>query len=384
MTPELTKALNKTKIDLMAVKNSTFITSILWSLKQSFSESVPTAGTDGLNLMINPTWFMELTHPQRIGLLAHEAWHVALEHMVRGKGFNHRIYNVAADYVINLMLQDAGYELPPHGYVDEKFRDMTTEQVYNAIYEQETQNPSNYPTDVQFPSGGGSGEDDDNPSSGSNPDDIQQKIESIIIKAHMQAEMTNNAKEVGSIPADILRRIEELRNPKLPWNVILQNFVNAFAKVDYSYARPKKKFIPDFYLPSLSGATINHIAIAIDSSGSVTDEEFTSFLREIDNIKDFCQPNKLSIIDFDSSIKAVHSLTPDDDLWRLQFKGYGGTNLKPPFKEAKKLNPDLFIVFSDLECRKIKEEPSFPVIWVVVNNPHASVDFGQRIDMETE
>ena len=88
------------------------------------------------------------------------------------------------------------------------------------------------------------------------------------------------------------------------------------------------------------------------------------------------------IIDFDSCVKNVHNLTPDDSITNLTFEGYGGTNLVPPFEKALDISPDLFIVFSDLGCVPYTEVTPFPTLWVVVNNLHTTVSFGTRIDME--
>jgi len=75
MDKELQVISNKTKVGLMT-KGSVFITTVLFSLKQTWSTDVPTAGTNGISLVINPDWFKSMTPEQRIGLLAHEAWHV--------------------------------------------------------------------------------------------------------------------------------------------------------------------------------------------------------------------------------------------------------------------------------------------------------------------
>ena len=191
---------NKAKIDLMATKNSTFLATILWSLRFSWDTNVPTAGTNGIELRVNPEWFMGLTPAQRIGLLAHEAWHVALEHMCRGVNYDFDVFNVAADYVINVMLVDAGYEIPEHGYMDIKYRNMSTEQVYKLIYEDVKQNPNkyDYPKDIEMVNGDG---DEEN---GQSQKDVQSQIESIIIRAQMQSEISDDDVEQFTSVSDIV------------------------------------------------------------------------------------------------------------------------------------------------------------------------------------
>ena len=78
----LNKIIDKAKIGVM-MDGSVFLSTILFSLKQSWDETIPTATTDGLTLLINPTWFTSITEKERVGLLCHEAYHVAFNHMLR-------------------------------------------------------------------------------------------------------------------------------------------------------------------------------------------------------------------------------------------------------------------------------------------------------------
>lgn len=368
---ELKNTFNKAKVTLMASKNSTFLATILFRLNQKFTKDVPTAGVDFKNLYINPDWWMGLTPDQRVGLLAHEPWHPALDHLNRGNNFDGRIYNIAGDYVINNMLDRAGYVLPPHGYMNHDYDNMTTEQVYHAIYEEFKNKDQGYDCDINYTPDNLS--DDEK-------EQIKQHIDNMLIQAKIQAEQAGDKLE-GNIPSDILRRLDELLNPKLPWNVILQDFVNACAKQDYSFKRPNRRFTPDFYLPTLDGRTIEHVCVAIDTSGSVRDDEFTAFLTEIQNIKDFSKPKRLTIMDFDTRVKAIHELDEYDRLENIEFKGRGGTDMHDVFEKATKMNPTLFIMFSDMYCEKITKQPPFPVLWVAVNNPNFEPEFGRKIDL---
>ena len=135
------QALEKAKIQLMMMPNTIFYTTILFSLVQEWTD-IETAGTNGTNLVINPTWFLSLTEKARVGLLAHEILHVALSHMTRKGTKDSLIWNFAGDYVINLELSEAGYELPKGGLLDKQYRDMSTEQVYNKIFEEAEKNPN--------------------------------------------------------------------------------------------------------------------------------------------------------------------------------------------------------------------------------------------------
>lgn len=364
------KSFNKAKIGLMGMQNSVFITSILFSLKFLWDETCPTAYTDGSCIGVNPEFWLKLTTEEQIGLLAHETWHVAFNHMFRSKNFEHKKYNIAADHVINLMLLADGFELPKGGLHDSKYKDMSTEAVYKLL-----PNPPKrkggieYDCDIRKPKKG-------------EADKIQQQVKEILVKAATRAKM-QGTKAYGSIPGDILIMLDELVNPKLPWTTILQNYMSSFACEDYSYQRPNRRFSPEFYLPSLHSEALGEICVAVDTSCSVSDEQFKKFLSEINEIKEKLKPLLTTIIDFDTKIHKIHKLGPEDTMEGVGFAGRGGTDLTPVFEYYAKTHPNVLIIFSDLECCEITEDPNYPVIWICVDNPNAHVNFGEIIHFDT-
>lgn len=365
---DLLKQFNKAKIALMTKQNNAFICTILFSLKHNWTDQIPFAGTDGASLYLNTEWFGNLSLDEKTALLAHEAWHVAFDHMTRGKPYNKEKYNIAADYVINIMLQDAGYTLPPHGCVDAQYRGMSTEEVYRLLPDP--------------PPGGGGYDCDIMPSS--DKDDTpaekaakQQKIKQILSKAAQQSQLRGD--EAGTIPGDIKRMIDEIHNPKLDWFTILMNYMTAFDKTDYSFKRPNRRYFPEHYLPGLQGESMGELALAFDSSGSVSQKEFSAYFGETAYMRDMLKPIKTTIIDFDTRINNVYELSKEESMDHVSFSGGGGTDLRPVFEYYKDKAPTVLLVFSDFYCSKITKDPGYPVIWISVNNKAAEVDFGTLI-----
>lgn len=371
---QMTKIFNKAKIGIMSKMNSVFIATILFSLKHKWEEKLNSADVDGITLRINPDWFTGLSDKARIGLLAHEAWHVAFDHMSRGIAFtDFERFNKAADHVINLMLEAAGYELPTGGLKDPAYRKMSTEQVYRVL-------PVEPPQDKN---GNGSGGYDCDiiQATKENKIEIQNAVADILTKAATQSKIQNDA--AGTIPGEVEIALQELLNPKLDWRILLQNYMCGFAKEDYSYRKPNRRYMPEFYLPSLYSENLDEICVAVDTSGSVSDLEFKTFLTEIESIRESLSPAITTIIDFDTSIKHVHKVKREDSIKSVSFSGRGGTDLHPVFEHYKKTKPVVLIVFSDLYCEKIEDKPDYPVIWIAVNNPNASVNFGTLIHYDT-
>ena len=356
--------LRHAKIDLMT--KSVFLSTICLSLKHIFSTALPTAGTDGISIIYNPDFFESLTAQERAGLLAHEVWHVAFNHFARLNGRDRRTWNIAGDYVINYMLDNSGYNLPAGGLLDARFKDMSTEQVYDIVKEEEEDDDSrgNFIIDLL-----------DAPQ-GENEVEIHDKITDIIIQAQIQSKAAG--KDHGEIPSEISRAIDELINPKLPWNQLLTRYLTNMIKDDYTWTRPNRRFFPNHYLPSQYSPTIGSIVIAIDTSGSVTDEELVEMLSEIQDIRDIYKPESLTVIDCDAKIHNVFKVDKHDNILDIKFTGGGGTDFNPVIDYCNNLQPQLLIYFTDLYANDITEDTTYPIMWIC-NSDHEPATIGDTI-----
>ncbi|MGH1461266.1 MAG: vWA domain-containing protein [Neptuniibacter sp.] len=375
-TKDITRLLDRAKIKLMQNPNSTFITTVLFSLKFSWDQSIPTACTNGLTLQFNPDWFQTLSEDERVGVLVHEAWHVAFQHMTRVDDKDFQDWNIATDYVINNMLDDKGYSLPEGGCLDHQYDDMTSEQVYDKIHnDQNHPGRKNFQPDMKDMSGSAQSQ-----LSKDQAQQIQSQIEDIVIKAHTQAQMAQD--DPGSIPGEIQLAIDKLLNPKLPWYEILNRYMNGLAPEDYSFRKFNRRFLPDFYLPTLYSEALGEITVAVDTSGSITDEQFLEFVTEIDSIQRNLKPEKTTVIDFDTSIKAIHELNDGEDVRRIQFTGRGGTDIKEVLEWGKENKPNALVIFTDGYFYKHDIDPEIPVIWVIHSGGYGNFDypFGKIIE----
>jgi predicted metal-dependent peptidase len=356
--------LRHAKIDLMT--KSVFLSTICLSLKHSFTTDIPTAATNGLSIIYNPDFFANLTAPERAGLLAHEVWHVAFNHLSRVGERDKRSWNIAGDYVINLMLENSGHTIPNGGLLDKKYSNMSTEEVYELIKDdnEDSHGGSNFDIDLL-----------DAPE-GKKPSEIAGDITDIIIRAQLQSRIAN--KDKSEIPGEISRAIDELINPKLPWNQILIRFLSDMVKDDYTWARPNKRFFPQHYLPSQHSPTIGEIIVAIDTSGSVSVDELQEMLSEIESIRDTFKPEKLTIIDCDAKIHNIFKIEKYDNILDLQFKGNGGTDFQPVIDYCNEHEPEVLIYFTDLYADIVKDVGDYPVLWICTSN-HQPAEIGETI-----
>lgn len=379
MSDNLTRILNKAKIGFMSKPDSVFFTSILFSLKFSWDTTIPTACTDGLHLRVNPVQFEhDLNENQRIWQMAHEVSHVALGHMFRVNGRHFRDWNAACDHVINLMLKERGFDVPDNRPCDPRFKGMSADQVYNIIHQENQQQ-----RDQQQQQNGGQAPDPNDPNdpANQNPDagdfqtpdqqgmtpqeqaELQEEINNILVKAATQSKLQGD--KPGTIPGDVEILLEELLNPKLSWDRILANYMTQFDKDDYTFSKPNRRFLPDFYLPSLYSEAMGEIAIAVDTSGSVTDEQFQEFISEIFDIHSRMKPSHMRIIDFDTRIQNVHEIKEGDDLLSVNFTGRGGTRINQVIDWIDEEKPAVTLIFTDGEFPAYPKDPGCPVIWVI-------------------
>lgn len=367
-TPEEQKALDKAKIALMNRPKATFYCEIGFSLKYRWTCSIPTAATDGIHMFLNPKWFLELAAEERLGLVIHEILHVAYMHPLRKGSKNHKIWNIACDHVINLIILQSGFQLPPDGYHDPKYTGMSAEQVYDDLIK----NAKTQPPDKTK----GIGDDLIDPPPGMTADEVTAKIEQTLIRASIRCAQE---KAFGSIPGDIQLLIDKLLKPKLPWNRILQKYINQFAKSDYSFRKLNRRYLPGLCLPSLHSETLMDMAIAVDISGSVSDHEFKRFVSEIALIFRMLKPKKITLIQFDTAIRNVNEIHNLVELVRVNFKGRGGTDIGQLIDWTNKHKPQLLMVFTDGEFSFKHYNTQREVLWLIHNNPGFKPKFGKAI-----
>jgi len=135
--------------------------SILANTKVIWTDAIPTGATDGVYVYLNKDFFRGLaSDSQRAFLLAHEVAHIVLRHPQRGKAFLDRgffrqvgsktisycpkMFNKAADYVINADLIKHDLEFIPDGLLDSDIsRDELVDDVYMGLVNDNDDQPPN-------------------------------------------------------------------------------------------------------------------------------------------------------------------------------------------------------------------------------------------------
>lgn len=370
-------ALSKAKIALMARKSSAFFTTLCFSMKFVWDDTIPTACTDGLEIRINPDFFMALSVEERVFVLVHETMHPAYQHMLRIQElkWDPRKGNIAGDHVINLQLKARGFAVPDWVLKDPQYEGMGMERIYKLL-----------PDPPQ--GGGGGGLMDDivfgDKLTPEQTKKLTRQIEDILVRAQMQSKISKD--KPGTIPGEIEVFLDRLLNPKLPWHVILRRwFQDNFAKTDYSWKRPNRRFFPQHHLPSLWSEALMDIACFCDISGSVTDPMFNRYIAETHSVMKSVKPQKLYLGCFDTEVKGVDVIRDARELKSVKFHGRGGTRIQPVLDWLNEHKPKGALIFSDGGFSfEADAQCSVPIVWVVHDNPNWTAPMGKVIYFEME
>jgi len=333
----------------------------------------PTGAVDGVNLFYNLKWFEKLTELERVGFLAHEVMHVVLLHILRREERHAHKWNVAADYAINNHLVAENFILPKGGLVDDEYLNMSTEHIYNVLPEP----PSGW-DNVSFDSGKCGGVLDHPQSDGKA--ETQGAIEAALTVAINQS--AEAAKAQGKLSANMETLISDVTAPKVDWRNVLARFLRANNKSDFTWQRPNRRFIANgLYLPSLHNPCLEDICIAVDTSGSISDDELQQFTSETSYILQELNPERIHLIQCDSDVQDDTEYSRESLPLKVKYTGRGGTAFSPVINYINKKYPSTaaLVYLTDLEACDFGDEPHYPVLWVTTSATEAP--YGEIIGM---
>lgn len=338
---------------------------------------VPTAGVDkNGNLYYNPEWIGKIPQDQVKTVVAHEVMHVALEHLLRLKNKQPKVWNMAADTIVNNLLSREGFVevddtiWPKYNKVRlpfsqeeitiEEIDKKSVEEVYDLVY---SKIPEKEVTEISYGSGdGGNGDEQKMPTGFDkhfDPEEAKEnkrfskKDKETTKEAWNRAlsEAANYAKQRGKLPGGIERKIDDVFGSRTNWKDLLYRYVTNLIPSDYTYMKPSKKSrVVGTYLPSVKREGLDCV-VAVDTSGSIRNEELSEFLGEINQIKNSFAGVDMTILSVDTDVNSVkrvrrgRRITPD----QIEFKGGGGTDMRKVAEWVKKNEPntDLVITMTD-------------------------------------
>ena len=336
----------------------------------------PTAGTDGRNFYYNTKFISSLTPRETEFLFGHEVLHNVFEHMlVRIDSRQPMLWNIAADYAVNQILVEqkigdmpTGKKGENKGFQDDKYKDWPAERIYAELFKTAKKNGKKFLEklgkliDEHIDWGKGAPGNGKQKSKDKNNKDknkgsgrpVYTKEELKKIRDEIKEAMISAAQSTGAgnLPGAIQRMVKELTEPKMNWREIIQQQIMSTIKSDYTFMRPNRKaWHTTAILPGQSNEEMIDICLALDASGSISDEQCKEFLTEVKNIMDQYKDFRIHLWSFDTKVFNPKVFTPDnsDELLDYDLGAGGGTEFECNWDYMKNegIEPKKFIMFTD-------------------------------------
>ncbi len=329
--------------------------------ESKIDDSVPTAMTNGRDVIYGRGFVDSLTDQELAAVVLHENLHKCYQHAYLWKHLwkeDAKLANMAADYVINLEILDLSkkhrdlLQLPQCGLVDEQYRGMDTGEVFRRLKD-------------QGGDGGAGGFDEHNFDELS--DEEQQQVGAEIDQAIRQGALL-----AGKMGGEESRLLGELTAPKIDWREQLREFMSAVSQGndDSTWRRPNRRWLgEDLYMPSSISESMGSLVVGIDTSGSVTGELVSAFLSEVVGICQNVLPETLHLIECDAKVQA-HTVFDSASLSGVEsiteLHGGGGTDMREIFKlvATNNLKPEAIVILTD-GYTPFPEELPCPTLWAI-------------------
>ena len=347
-----------------------FFATLALRLDMVESADVETMATDGKNIYYNRAFVESMTDAEVQGVIAHEALHPGFLHHTRQGSRDQQKWNMAADYAINPIIEEAGMVLPEGCLVDAQYADKSAEEIYTLLPDP----PKN---------GAGSGGRSWNiggvmPASGDKEEiaEMEQEWKQTLAQA------AHVAKMAGNLPASLQRFIDDTLATVTPWRDMLWSYLTEKVPDDSSFSRPNRRWIAQgIYLPSTIYTVTGDMAVMVDTSGSIGQHELNIFGAEINGIHQQIKPRKTYVIYCDAAINRVDEFEADDEI-TLTLCGGGGTDFRPPFDwlNSRGIVPHAAVYLTD-GYGPFPEEQKYPVVWAI-NNRNVTPPFGAHVQIE--
>jgi len=338
-----------------------------------------------LGLFYNPEWILTLTSGELRAVLQHESLHILLHHITRSGHFayNHKGYNIAADAAINCHLVNlpenciypSNYDLPDF---------ESSEWYYKKIKNSSEEAGSSM---AGYADGKGELVDSHDGWGECEDDVVKEKIRGIAdssIKAQEE-------KGWSSIGTSLAKSIIEANKPVINWKREVRWFINRLVlagkkdtrtrinRREQTLRNSREGMLRNVFIqPGSKRDYTSKLLVAIDVSGSVSDEEVRAFLGEINGMIAHVECH---VTMFDTKI-LCDPFRIKRRISSLNITGRGGTNFSPIIKYVDEHKYDGLIIMTD-GYAPFPPKPKARVMWAIspqgdsVNPP-----WGKRVRVE--
>ena len=368
-----------------------------------------TAATDGERIFMDIAFCTTLSNDERLFVMAHEVWHCVLMHMLRCQTRDPSAFNVATDMEVNRMLKKEGLKPPSKCLMPKaEWDELSAEEIYEHIRKRPKQGMQEQDVrgvDLQDDDGIGSVKQFDKhiySSTSSGEDDtivvtdqwgevgfdkdyaplitkeLADKIRERIVAVAQQIERTR-----GTIPEHLANIVRAALRPQIRWQEVLAQFVTSCYGGSRRWLPPNRRHISQgLYLQSSRKERLQ-AAVAIDTSGSTT-EDLPQFFSELTSLLNTFGDYELTVMQCDCEIQNVEKFDAYNPFHSTDWKayGHGGTDFRPPFvyvAEHSEIEPSCLIYITDGYGPAPDNPPPYPVLWILTGDGEKPATWGHEL-----
>ena len=355
-----------------------FFAALSRKIEKRASTAIPTAGvrvdpeTAQFEMIYNPDFFASLPEEHVRGVLKHEFYHLIFEHVTSRQpaGIKPMVWNICADLAINSHLQG---ELPemacmpgvgpfaelPAGKSAEWYLANFPDRPEDDSDKSEGEGDGNGEPGDGEPSDGNPGSFDDHSGWSDSADSPEQEAANQMAKERLKQSMKDAAQEAsqsakgwGSVSGDVKKEILKRLETKVDWKKVLRYFIKTSQR---AARRSSVKRINKRYAYIHPGKKVQRqakIAIAIDQSGSVSDQMLENFFGELNSLAKLAE---FTVVPFDTEVAEdkvyVWKKGKQQKAERVMC---GGTCFNAPTDYVNAHSFDGVIILTDMEAPKPK------------------------------
>lgn len=384
-----------------------FFNHLLSGIVRVITEEIPTmaVGFSGnqIQLLVNERFFMKelRSRTNRVAVVKHEALHLLFKHIFRMdlEKYDSSLFNIAADLVVNQFI--GSWDLPNSAVTLDKFPDLwleadqTLEWYYSRLYslQNNCQEGKSAPISAAVLSEILGKPTHSDHSAWGIPKDVGEQVkmraaETELERLIIQARNRTPHKDRSTIPGginDLIDAMIERRKPQVDWRRALRIFTSSSRRT-YIFSTVHRVSKRYGTRPGIKVKRYQKLAVAIDTSGSVSDADLSAFFAEIDGIHR--QGAEIKVIECDAAVQRTYDYKgclPTD------VGGRGGTVFDPVFallRSNRLVRYDGCIYLTDGYADAPTIRPPCPLLWVItadgVVGEHLSYGRTVQLPVSTE
>jgi len=194
-----------------------------------------------------------------------------------------------------------------------------------------------------------------------------------------------SGKRYGELPGDLRDIVDGIllrKKSLIPWGKVFRMFCASASEsiLDYTVKRISRRFGTR---PGTRKGDVLRLAVAIDTSGSISDDQLRIFWNEVRWV--YRNGAIVYVYECDTRLSERSPITFKGK-WDGKVHGRGGTDLEPVLKEVEG-KYDALIYFTDFEAPRIEKKYRIPILWVLTNDMDPEdypYEWGRVIKIDTD